>query len=312
MTMPTSRLTPQLFPDQYVAMNRYGFRPPVPSNLRVAPEQGILPAGETARAQVSFAQQEKAKVLNRLQTNHLKDLGMRGHLDTTERSQRYTRPASRSAVPNGIFHLSTNRTATSTGLQGGVITSREGLSWTRQRLAQRVGEYNARKASNFMSEESFPQSGKITMPPTIALEGLFVTMFDALQEGAIGGELIDAARKIESLILSPLGAGMSPPEIMGFIRMLEQLRPAFQTVRTAQARYSQSAEKKRTIQVVAKIMRRIETVMKNLNKISYGSPQERLMYINAERARILPEVAGQFRPAGQAPGVGVQVGGEEQ
>jgi hypothetical protein len=150
------------------------------------------------------------------------------------------------------------------------------------------------------------------MSPTTALEGLFVSLFDALQEGAIGGELIDAARKIESLILSPLGANMSPPEIMGFIRMLEQLRPAFQTVRTAQARYAQTADKKRTLQVVAKIMRRIEKVMKELNKISYGSPEERLMYINAERSRILPEVAAEFRPAGQQPGVGVQVGGEEQ
>jgi hypothetical protein len=137
---------PWVFPDEAYHMNTRGMRPL--KALPIKDDFEMLPGGGS-EAQSLFDSHDRRVALERVRITKKKEQGMLGHLNTTARSQRYDRSASRSAVPNGVFEGSPMDYLTSGSLRGGVISTREGQQWLQQRLKQRITEYDELASGNF-------------------------------------------------------------------------------------------------------------------------------------------------------------------
>ena len=148
MTFQTTPNLPWIFPDQAYHMNHRG----------TIPEIAMRPLDALVGSPSSWSEEARKVAMDRVRNTQKAKLGMEGKLNTTERSQRYERPASRSAVPNGVFHGSPMEYVTSGGLRGGVITTKEGQEWLAKRLKQRIEEYNNLSSGTPVKQEPIPVS----------------------------------------------------------------------------------------------------------------------------------------------------------
>jgi len=142
MTFQTTPYMPWIFPDQAYEMNRGGLQySEFPSRSSFDPDVGT---------ESPWAAHERQVAMDRVQNTHRAQLGMEGKINTTARSQRYDRPASRSAVPNGVFYGSPMDYSTSgNAFRGGRIYTKEGQEWLAQRLQERAQEYGEMATGNF-------------------------------------------------------------------------------------------------------------------------------------------------------------------
>ena len=168
MTFQTSPYMPWTFPDEAIKMNKLGVHSMRPTYVK--PFEGNV------GSLTSWYDDARKEALERVQNTQRAKQGMEGHLNTTARSQRYERPASRSAVPNGVFPGM--EYVTSAGLRGGVITSKEGQEWLATRLQQRREEYAAISSGNF--SRGAPK--EIPVSPYTDVDSLFQQIFAAFEE----------------------------------------------------------------------------------------------------------------------------------
>lgn len=135
MTFQTSPYMQWIFPDQAYEMNQAEPLEELHSRELQAEIGGESP----------WAAHERQVAMDRVHNSKKAEKGMEGHLNTTERSQRYERPASRSAVPNGVFDGSPMKYVTSgNAFRGGRIYTKEGQEWLANRLQQEQGLRRAR------------------------------------------------------------------------------------------------------------------------------------------------------------------------
>jgi hypothetical protein len=212
--MPTFQSTPAMpwiFPDEAYHMNRKGMQPLKPAPLR---SLDLLPGGES-EAHALFADHERRMVHERLRVNKKKESGMLGHGEMNARSQRYVRPASRSAVPNGVFRGSSMEYTTSAGLRGGVITTKEGQEWLAKRLKERAQEYGELASGQFSPRP--PRQLEVT--PYGEIDSLLQAAFTAITTGSFSSGLNDSInRLLQSLI--KVGATISPSQLTKYAQAI--------------------------------------------------------------------------------------------
>lgn len=162
----------------------------------------LIPGGGS-EARTLFDNHDRNVALERVRMNKKKEQGMIGHLNTTARSQRYDRPASRSAVPNGQFYGSPMLYAADAGIRGGVITTKEGQEWLAKRLKQRAQEYGEIRSGNFSPNPP----GHIDVSPYNEVDVLFQTIFTNFSAGSFSSStnenlnrLLQALIKIGSVV----------------------------------------------------------------------------------------------------------------
>jgi hypothetical protein len=159
-----------------------------------------MPGGGT-EGQMEFDSHDRRVALERVRMNKKKEQGMLGHRNTTARSQRYDRPMSRSAVPNGVFPGA--EYVTSAGLRGGRIYTKEGEEWLDTRLKQRIVEYDQLATGQFAGP---PPS--IDLTPFSTIDSLLQMAFTAFTSGSFSSGLNDTLNQLFQALIKA-GAIMS-------------------------------------------------------------------------------------------------------
>ena len=212
-TYQTSPSAPWIFPDQAYQMNSFGMKP-----LRAIPlhnNMDLFPGGGS-EAQTFFESHEHKVVLDRLRNNARKEKGMLGQLKTNERSQRYERPMSRSAVHNGVFPGS--EYVTSAGLRGGVISTKEGQEWLQKRLKQRAQEYSDLASGNF----SAGPPSKIEMSPFGNIDTLLQIAFTSFTSGTFSSGLNDTLNQLLQALIKA-GSSINENQLARYSQAIEKM-----------------------------------------------------------------------------------------
>ena len=217
--MPTFQSTPYeswVFPDEAYHMNKKGMQPlkPLPFHNSEEPMFGEMPMGYEHARQVALD-----KVKNTIRARK----GMEGLLNTTARSQRQSRPMSRSAVPNGVFHGSPMLYSTNAGIRGGVIYTKEGQQWLETRLKQRAQEYG-----------ELASGATVINPPTIAVSPytsvnmIMSQLYSAFDTGYFSGAIVDLLSKLATSMIE-IGAVIEPRQLTTYAQgvgsLIQTIRP---------------------------------------------------------------------------------------
>lgn len=213
MTYQTTPYKPWVFPDEAYHMNLKGMRPLKPTPI----ENGFdLMPGDGSEAQTRFDDHDRRVALERVKYTKLKNEGMIGQRNTTARSQRYDRPASRSAVPNGVFPG--NEYLTSAGLRGGVITTKEGREWLEKRLLQRRTEYAQLASGDF----SAGPPKDIDVSPYNTIDTLLQTAFTAITTGTFSGSLNDTLNQLTQSLIR-VGATITGRQLTNYAQAIGKM-----------------------------------------------------------------------------------------
>jgi hypothetical protein len=199
-----------IFPDEAYSMNRQPkrFTEIMTKSLDAQPGQ-----------ESPWAEHERSVAMDRVKNREKAERGMEGKLNTTERSQRYERPASRSAVPNGVFHGSPMDYSTSgNAFRGGRIYTKEGQEWLAKRLQQRIGEYDAISTGNF--SKGAPQP--IEVSPYTTVDTLFQQLFASFSAGSFTSGTATALNSLLSEILK-IGATVTPGQLTTYAQSAQKL-----------------------------------------------------------------------------------------
>jgi len=294
--MPTFQTSPMFqwtFPDQAIARNIHGIGKLKPVSL---PNQPIME--EHSPMHSSWKQDAHREALSRVRNSKKAEEGMLGKLKTTERAQRYIRPMSRSAVPNGVFHGSPMEYVTSAGLRGGVITTKEGQEWLQKRLKNRIVELDAIDSGDFSAGA----------PPTIALSPQFdvlnATLESVFNDFASGNFALSSAtsQNIEKVQSEFLKAGSY---ITG--RELNTFATAFQRLTEMARGYSpdvlaltyDASDIPKILRNIRGIVERLDTLdffLKEVARSVNWTRPEREQLMNSLREKKLGETLG--GPAG--------------
>jgi hypothetical protein len=215
MTYQSSPYMPWIFPDEAYHMNNKGMRPLKPVPIRSGFE--LLPGGGS-EAQTLFDNHDRGVALERVRMNKKKEMGMLGHLNTTARSQRYDRPMSRSAVPNGVFYGSPMDYAAESGLRGGRIYTKEGQEWLAKRLLQRREEYSQLSSGNF----SAGPSKHIDVSPFNNIDTLLQIAFTAITSGTLSGGLNDTLNQLLQAFIKA-GATITSSQLSRYARAIQAM-----------------------------------------------------------------------------------------
>ena len=212
MTFQTSPYMSWIFPDEAIEMNKYGvhsMRPTYLPNFQ----------GEMGSSTNTWRDEARVLALQRVENTKRAKLGMEGKINTTARSQRYERPASRSAVPNGVFQGSPMEYITSSpALRGGVITSPEGRKWLATRLEQRKSEYEALGTRDFSKGSPLP----ISTSPYSNLDLLLSQIFASFGAGSFTNSLADSLNRLLQGFLR-IGATITPNQLGTYARAIQKL-----------------------------------------------------------------------------------------
>jgi hypothetical protein len=292
-----------IFPDEAIRMNRIGVQPMRPNY--VAPMDADI-------GQASYWVDEARQVaLNRVENTRKAKLGMEGKANTTERSQRYERPASRSAVPNGIFHGSPMEYVTSGGLRGGVITTKEGQEWLAKRLQQRIAEYDAISTGNF----SRGPPRELVTSPYLEVDSLLSQIFSAFGTGSFTGSTADALNKLLQAIIR-IGAVIEPSQLGNYARAVQKLAETIRGYRggevglaydrgniegqlmgeEARAIYNPAEERLRLVQSMSETLKLIDGAIREIARVINESKTSREQVMSTLSQRLLGKQIGQFNP----------------
>jgi len=201
---------PWIFPDQAIRMNTLGVQSMRPTHI--APFNGEV--GQFS----SWSDDARKVALDRVRNTQTAQRGMEGHLNTTARSQRYDRAASRSAVPNGIFDGSPMEYLTSAGLRGGRIYTKEGQEWLAKRLKERAGEYEALSTGNFSAGPPAP----IQVSPYTTVDTLLTQIFAAFGTGSFTSSVASDVNKLIGELIK-IGATITPSQLTKYAQAIQKL-----------------------------------------------------------------------------------------
>ena len=294
--MPTYQTTPYkpwIFPDEAYQMNTKGMQP-----LRPMPLSSLdLLRGGGSEAHAQFSDHEHSLVHQRLRVNKRKEQGMLGIGKMNERSQRYVRPASRSDVPNGVFHGSPMQYAASSGLRGGVITTSEGQSWLSQRLKQRAQEYAERSSGSFSPRP--PVMPDVT--PNNDVDTLLQAIFTAFTAGSFTSSLNDTLNKLLQAFIK-VGATITPSQLTTYSQALEKLMitsRAYEGDLGTQrgAVVTEPKEKRlRALDSINNTLRIIDAALKEIARVIYEPLSARQQVMSQLQSRLISRQVAEFKP----------------
>ena len=318
--MPTFQTTPYkpwIFPDEAYHMNHKGMQP-----LRPMPLSSLdLLRGGGSEAHALFSNHEHSLVHQRLRVNKKKEQGMLGIGQMNERSQRYVRPASRSDVPNGVFHGSPMQYAASSGLRGGrfankadfdaayptrrdvltyrggVITTSEGQSWLAQRLKQRAQEYGERSSGSFSPRP--PITPDVT--PNNDVDTLLQAVFTAFTAGSFTSSLNDTLNKLLQAFIK-VGATITPSQLTTYSQAIEKLMITSRAYEgdLGQLRGAVVTEPKekrlRALDSINNTLRIIDAALKEIARIIYEPLSARQQVMGQLQSRLISRQVAEFKP----------------
>jgi hypothetical protein len=294
--MPTFQSTPAMpwiFPDEAYHMNRKGMQP-----LKPAPVSSLdLLDGGESEAHALFSDHARRMVHERLRVNKKKESGMLGHGEMNARSQRYVRPASRSAVPNGVFHGSPMEYAASSGLRGGVITTKEGQEWLAKRLKERAQEY-AELASGQFSPRP-PRQIEVT--PYVELDSLLQVAFTAFTSGTFSSSLNETLnRLLQSLI--KVGATISPSQLTTYSQAISKMIETTRSYTGANLGeelglvYEGREKRLRGLDAVNETLKIIDAAIKEIARVIYEPLSVREQVMTQLQSRLIGRQLELFKP----------------
>jgi hypothetical protein len=286
------------FPDQAIARNIHGIGKLKPVSL---PNQPTME--EHSPMHSSWKQDAHREALSRVRNSKRAEEGMLGKLKTTERAQRYIRPMSRSAVPNGVFHGSPMEYVTSAGLRGGVITTKEGQEWLQKRLKNRIVELDAIDSGDF-SAGAPPQ---INLAPQFdVLNAALESVFNDFASGnfALSNTTSQNIEKVEAEFLKA-GSYITERELNTFAIAFQRLTETVSgyTPTVLGAVYA-AADIPKIVRNIIGIEKRLETLNFFLKEVARSinfTKPEREQLMNSLRERKLVETLG--GPKGTIPAV---------
>ena len=317
-TLQSSPMYPVLWADQAYRMNRHGVGP-----LKAVPIPSLNEWGVESSPHSIWKQEADKKVRDQLQTNALKERGMVGKRDTTERSQRYERPASRSAVPNGVFHGSPMEYVTSAGLRGGVITSKEGRAWLQKRLHNRIVEYDAIAKGDFSQG---PPPAIDVNPKFSNLDTLFQQVFDVFASGLFTSGLVDLMSKLQSAYLDSAPTFTSNqvgPYAEYIQKLVETIRPYEsdqQAIFSFLGERASQEESQRSVDFARRTLNNMVKITEEIARTAYMNIPQRKAVFDELRSKLLRSSVRGFVPRFASPAIrrniaavpGVQLGAERQ
>ena len=294
MTYQTSPYLNWIFPDQAYSKNQKGMafshRPP-PMPLNLFEEHGVP-------AQVDFNSWDKQVAMDRVMNTKRAKEGMVGRLNTTERSQRYDRPASRSAVPNGVFHGSPMEYVTSAGLRGGVITTKEGQEWLQKRLLQRQEEYAQLSSGNF----SAGPPAHIDVSPYNSVDTLLQSLFTDFGSGSFSSRVSDTLNQLLSGFIQ-IGAKLTPSQLGSYARAVGKLREATrpylgrEMAENLGFAYEGREKRFRSLDAINSTLKLVDSVLKEIARTIYDPIPAREQVMATLRERLLARQVETFAPS---------------
>ena len=300
-TYQTSPMLPVIFPDQAISMNVKGF-----GTLKARPiaRQDSLEVHDPTHS--SWKEQAHKEALDRVKNSKKAEEGMLGKLKMNERSQRYYRHMSRSAVPNGKFP--SGEYVTSGGLRGGVITTKEGQEWLKKRLNNRIVEYDAIASRNF-SQGAPPN---ISMAPEYeVLDSSLQSLIDSISSAKFDSGTISDIESVQNQLLS-VGSIITQSKLADYAEIIENLYESVQPYfgqsrsgilgldRATQLEYS------RVMKYLVKSFKNLDFFIQEIARTMNEDKPARELVVSKLRERLLGKTASEF----QAPGA-IDVEAEE-
>jgi hypothetical protein len=290
MTFQTTPNLPWIFPDQAYHMNHRG----------TIPELEMHPIEAVVGAESPWAKHEQQVAMDRVRNTQRAKEGMEGHLNTTERSQRYERPASRSAVHNGVFEGSPMYYSTSgNAFRGGRIYTKEGQEWLAKRLKERAGEYSAPAGT-------FKDTPMIALSPYADLDLILSQLFVSFASGSFTASTADQANKLLQALLRN-GAKFEPNQIGNYAqnvgRLIETIRPSVGEEH-GQIRgftFEATEERLRLVDQIYKTLQLCDQVVREIARTIYDTQSGREQIMSTLTSRLLGSQAATFDPTVVSP-----------
>lgn len=287
MTFQTTPNLPWIFPDQAYHMNHRG----------TIPEIAMRPLDALVGSPSSWSEEARKVAMDRVRNTQKAKLGMEGKLNTTERSQRYERPASRSAVPNGVFHGSPMEYVTSGGLRGGVITTKEGQEWLAKRLKQRIEEYNNLSSGTPVKQEPIPVS------PYTEVDTILNQLFTYFSAGSFTSNVSVEVNKLLQGLLK-IGSLVTPSQLAKYStivgKLIESIRPYFNDesgrLELFGADFTPNDERKRLIDQIYKSLELCDQVIREIARTIYESQPSREQVMASLNTRLLSSQVATYDP----------------
>jgi len=284
------------FPDQAIHMNRHGhgfFEVPTPHQDMVV---GSGPEGTKHFRDLAIAEARA-----RMRNTKLAEEGFLGLRNTTARSQRYDRPASRSDVPNGVFPGFPYVSAAGF-LRGGTgAITKEGREWVHKRLAQRIAELNAIDAQDY--SRGPPQRIEVT-PQFTELDTMLTQFLDQFEAGTFTSGLTDQAFRLQQALVKA-GASLTPEkiaEVMSIIARLEVAAERLATSAPATGQFALNPDRKAVLRSLSLTFDRIKRILEEINRVAYEEKDVREMVMRDIGSRIVPSTAESSAVFGQEMG----------
>ena len=292
MTFQSTPFMDWVFPDEAYKMNHKGKQPLKPSPLYNTTE--LLPGGGS-EFQSSFYEHERKVALDRVANTIRNKKGMEGKLNTTERSQRYDRPASRSAVPNGVFTGSPMTYITSAGLRGGRIYTKEGQEWLEERLKQRAQEWG-----ELSSGQPVTKNSPIALSPFSDLTNILSQLVSSFNTGSFSSTVVDLiGRFSEGLIKA--GSTITPMQLSTYAqavqKFIESVRPLSgrQLGETLGPVFEPREKRLRVIDQINDKLKIADAIIREIARTIYEPLSSRQQVMSILGERLLGQQVQQFR-----------------
>jgi hypothetical protein len=304
MTFQTTPNMPWIFPDEAIQMNKLGVQSMRPTNISSF-------QGEVGNLS-SWYDDARKEALARVENTQKAKKGMEGKLNTTERSQRYERPMSRSAVPNGVFSGSPMEYVTSAGLRGGVITTKEGQEWLANRLKQRIGEYEAISTGNF--SRGAPK--QVSTSPYTEVDSLLQQIFAAFGTGSFTSSTATSLSQLLQGFLR-IGATIEPTQLGNYARAIQKLAETIRGYKGGEpglsydrpniegqligeapkpAIYNPAEERLRLVESMKTTLKLIDGVIREIARTINDSQSAREQVMSTLSQRLLGEQISAYKP----------------
>jgi len=293
MTFQTTPYTQWVFPDEAYSMHH--------REKRFAPRASAAPMNVYSEigipAQVAFNNYDKKVAMDRVQNTMRARQGMEGLINTTPRSQRYDRPASRSAVPRGVFEGSPMTYLTSTGRRGGVITTKEGQEWLAKRLVQRRDEYN------FIGSNVFPErpTPSPDVSPFTTVEALLNQLYTEFGSGTFSSKVTETLNQLLSALIS-IGAKIDGNQLATYSRavasFMETTRPYLgdEFGETLGFAFEGREKRFRNLNIINGVLKLIDGAITEIARVLYEPVAVREQTMASLRSRLLTRQVETFRP----------------
>lgn len=230
-----------------------------------------------------FRKNAVAEALARVRNTSMAKAGMLGMRNTTERSQRYERPASQSAVQNGRFYAPGYEYAADAGeKRGGTgLITKDGRAWVHKALQERVKQLEAISTGAFLSK---PGPIEVT-PNTDGIDAAIQPLVDSLQMNYISSFLPSMAQQVQAAILRA-GATIRETDLVRIYQVVLNAQQSIRSLKSSRREGPVPSEQNKILNIVDASLNRSEQILKELSNTVSQPTAVRQLAVNAISRRL--------------------------